>query len=121
LACPTRRSSDLENFFADIEQAAFSPASIVPGIGFSPDKMLLGRTCSYPDTHRHRIGPNYLQLPVNRPRAANVNTYAFDGAMAYEHSGDAPVYAPNTQGRPYSELTGPAEDGWEVDGELVRS
>src|SRR5690606_2327982 len=61
------------------------------------------------------------QLPVNRPRAANVNTYAFDGAMAYEHSGDAPVYAPNTQGRPYSELTGPAEDGWEVDGELVRS
>ncbi|MFD1718090.1 catalase [Georgenia deserti] len=110
-----------ENFFAEIEQAAFSPASIVPGIGFSPDKMLLGRTFSYPDTHRHRIGPNYLQLPVNRPRAANVNTYAFDGAMAYEHSGDAPVYAPNTQGRPYSELTGPAEDGWEVDGELVRS
>ena len=56
-----------ENFFAQIEQAAFEPSALVPGIGFSPDKMLLGRAFAYSDTHRHRIGPNYLQLPVNRP------------------------------------------------------
>ena len=52
-----------ENFFAQIEQAAFEPSALVPGIGFSPDKMLLGRAFAYADTHRHRIGPNYLQLP----------------------------------------------------------
>ncbi len=50
-----------ENFFAQIEQAAFEPSAVVPGIGFSPDKMLLGRAFAYSDTHRHRIGPNYLQ------------------------------------------------------------
>ena len=68
-----------ENFFAQIEQAAFEPSALVPGIGFSPDKMLLGRAFAYSDTHRHRIGPNYLQLPVNRPRV-EVNTYTQDGA-----------------------------------------
>ena len=57
-----------DNFFAQIEQAAFEPSALVPGIGFSPDKMLLGRAFAYSDTHRYRIGPNYLQLPVNRPR-----------------------------------------------------
>ena len=88
-----------DNFFAQIEQAAFEPSALVPGIGFSPDKMLLGRVFAYSDTHRYRIGPNYLQLPVNRPRV-DVNTYMFDGPMAYEHSGDAPVYAPNTPGAP---------------------
>ena len=56
-----------DNFFAQIEQAAFEPRAVVPGIGFSPDKMLLGRVFAYSDTHRYRIGPNYLQLPVNRP------------------------------------------------------
>ena len=56
-----------DNFFAQIEQAAFEPANMVPGIGPSPDKMLLGRMFSaIPDTHRYRIGPNYLQLPVNQ-------------------------------------------------------
>ncbi len=109
-----------DNFFAQIEQAAFEPSALVPGIGFSPDKMLLGRVFAYSDTHRYRIGPNYLQLPVNRPRV-DVNTYMFDGPMAFEHSGDAPVYAPNTQGRPYSDLTGPVEDGWDADGEMVRT
>ena len=68
-----------ENFFAEIEQAAFEPSALVPGIGFSPDKMLLGRAFAYADTHRHRIGPNYLQLPVNRPHV-EVNTYTQDGA-----------------------------------------
>ncbi|MDX6250122.1 MAG: catalase [Kribbellaceae bacterium] len=108
-----------ENFFAQIEQAAFEPSAVVPGIGFSPDKMLLGRVFAYADTHRYRIGPNYLQLPVNRPKVP-VNSYTFDGPMAYDHSGDAAVYAPNTQGRPYSDLTGPVEDSWEADGEFVR-
>ena len=109
-----------DNFFAQVEQAAFEPSALVPGIGLSPDKMLLGRTFAYSDTHRYRIGPNYLQLPVNRPRVP-VNTYTFDGAMTYEHSGDQPVYAPNSAGRPFSDLTGPVEDGWEADGPMVRS
>ena len=108
-----------ENFFAEIEQAAFEPSALVPGIGFSPDKMLLGRAFAYSDTHRHRIGPNYLQLPVNRPRAA-VNTYTQDGAMAYEHRSDDPVYAPNSFGRGYADEVGVAEDGWEADGAMVR-
>jgi catalase len=106
-----------DNFFAQIEQAAFEPSAVVPGIGFSPDKMLLGRVFAYADTHRYRIGPNYLQLPVNRPRNA-VNSYTFDGPMAYDHSGDLPVYAPNTAARPFSDLTGPVEDSWEAGGEF---
>jgi catalase len=109
-----------ENFFAQIEQAAFEPSALVPGIGFSPDKMLLGRAFAYSDTHRYRIGANYLQLPVNRPKT-EVDSYLFDGAMAYEHHGDAATYAPNTQGRAYSDLTGPVEDGWETDGEMMRT
>ena len=109
-----------ENFFAQIEQAAFEPSALVPGVGFSPDKMLLGRAFAYSDTHRYRIGANYLQLPVNRPKT-EVDSYLFDGAMAYEHHGDASTYAPNTQGRRYSDLTGPVEDGWETDGEMMRT
>ncbi|MGK2874331.1 MAG: catalase [Nocardioides sp.] len=108
-----------ENFFAQIEQAAFEPSALVPGIGFSPDKMLLGRAFAYSDTHRHRIGPNYLQLPVNRPEV-EVNTYTQDGAMAYEHRGDDPVYAPNSFGRGYADQVGEAEESWESDGAMVR-
>jgi catalase len=88
-----------ENFFAEIEQSAFEPANMIPGIEPSPDKMLIGRLFSYPDTHRHRIGTNYLQLPVNRPKAAAVNSYNKDGHMRYENRGD-PVYAPNSYGGP---------------------
>jgi len=109
-----------ENFFAQIEQAAFEPSALVPGIGFSPDKMLLGRAFAYADTHRYRVGPNYRQLPVNKPRV-EVNTYTFDGPMAYEHSGDAAMHAPNSQSRPYADRTGPVEDGWETDGAMVRA
>ncbi len=109
-----------ENFFAEIEQAAFEPSALVPGIGFSPDKMLLGRAFAYSDTHRYRIGPNYLQLPVNKPRVP-VNSYTFDGPMAYEHSGDEAKYAPNSEGRPYSDITGPVDDGWDADGEMMRT
>ncbi len=110
-----------DNFFAQIEQAAFEPSATVPGIGFSPDKMLLGRAFAYADTHRYRIGANYHQLPVNQPRAVtDHNTYTFDGAMAFQHSGDAPVYAPNSQGRGYADQVGEVEDGWEADGAMVR-
>ena len=83
--------------------------------------MLLGRVFAYSDTHRYRIGPNYLQLPVNQHRVADANTYTFDGPMAYEHTGDQPVYAPNSYGRGYSDETGPVEDRWETDGEMVRA
>lgn len=114
-------NKNAENFFAQIEQAAFEPSAIVPGIGFSPDKMLLGRTFAYSDTHRYRIGPNYLQLPVNKHRVEGAYTYQFDGPMAFEHTGDAPKYAPNSYGAPYSDEVGPVEEGWETDGEMVRS
>ena len=109
-----------ENFFAQIEQAAFSPGNTVPGIGLSPDKMLLGRAFAYNDAQRNRIGVNFNQLPVNRPRVP-VNTYQFDGHMTYHHSGAAPTYVPNSGGRAWADETGPVADGWEADGELVRS
>ena len=109
-----------ENFFAEIEQAAFSPGNTVPGIGLSPDKMLLGRAFAYNDAQRHRIGTNFHQLPVNRPKVP-VNTYMFDGNMTYEHSGNAPVYVPNSEGRSWADDTGKMDDGWEADGDMVRS
>lgn len=71
-----------DNFFAQVEQAAFCPANRVPGIEFSDDKMLTGRTFSYRDAQRYRIGPNFAQLPVNRPQTPPAN-YQQDGAMAF--------------------------------------
>ena len=108
------------NHFAQIEQAAFSPSNTVPGTGVSPDKMLLGRVFSYPDAHRHRIGTNFNQLPVNRP-VVPTNSYDKEGNMQFFHSGDAPVYAPNSYGRSYQDEQGPVDNGWEADGELVRA
>ncbi|HHX90416.1 MAG TPA: catalase [Paracoccus sp.] len=109
-----------ENFFAQIEQAAFSPGNTVPGIGLSPDKMLLGRAFAYNDAQRNRIGTNFHQLPVNQPKVP-VNTYMMDGQMAYHHTGNAPVYVPNSAGRAFADETGAMEDGWEADGAMVRS
>ena len=109
-----------ENYFAEIEQAAFEPANMVPGIGASPDKMLQGRLFSYPDTHRHRIGTNYLQLPVNQPKAAGVHSYNKDGAMRYLNPGD-PVYAPNSYGGPVADPALFADDTYEVTGEIMRT
>ncbi|GDY63122.1 hypothetical protein SAV14893_025150 [Streptomyces avermitilis] len=109
-----------EDYFIHIEQAAFEPSNLVPGIGPSPDKMLLGRLFSYPDTHRYRIGPNYAQLPPNRPHAP-VNSYAKDGPMRYVPSNAARPYAPNSYGGPaadYGQFGDPAS--WETAGELVR-
>ena len=110
-----------ENFFAQIEQAAFSPSNTVEGTGLSPDRMLLGRVFAYNDAARNRLGVNYEQLPVNRPTTPT-NQYTFDGQMAFEHSGSAPTYAPNSYGRDFATgyRTG-SEATWEADGELVRS
>ncbi|CAM3405100.1 catalase [Marinicrinis lubricantis] len=89
-----------ENYFAEVEQAAFSPANIVPGIGFSPDRMLQGRLFSYGDTQRYRLGVNYWQIPVNYPKnAANFCPYHRDGAMrVHPNVGDAAPYRPNSYG-----------------------
>ena len=89
-----------ENYFAEVEQSAFSPSNVVPGIGFSPDKMLQARLFSYPDAQRYRLGANYQQLPVNRPKSA-VNTYQRDGAMRFDgNNGRADNYEPNGFGGP---------------------
>jgi catalase len=110
-----------DNFFAQIEQAAFSPGNTVPGIGLSPDKMLLGRAFAYNDAQRNRIGTNFHQLPVNRPRNGASNSYMFDGQMAFEHSGNQAVYAPNSQGRPWADGGATLEESWATDGDMVRS
>ena len=109
-----------KNHFAQIEQAAFSPSNTVPGIGLSPDKMLLGRSFSYPDAQRNRIGTNFNQLPVNQPIVPR-NSYDKEGSMEFLHSEDAPVYAPNSYGRKYQNEQGPVDNGWEADGEMVRA
>jgi len=95
-----------ENYFAEIEQAAFSPSHLVPGIEPSPDKMLQGRLFSYPDTHRHRLGANYHQIPVNCPFRVRggVTNYHRDGFMnVTPNGGSRPNYEPNS-------FNGPKED-----------
>lgn len=85
------------NYFAEVEQLAFSPANMVPGIEPSPDKMLQGRLFSYNDTHRHRLGANYHQIPVNCPYRARVRNYQRDGPMMIEdNQKGAPNYFPNS-------------------------
>lgn len=85
-----------QNYFAEVEQAAFSPSNVVPGISFSPDKVLQARIFSYPDAHRYRIGANYQQLPVNQPKCP-VMHYQRDGAMALgDNGGNTPNYEPNS-------------------------
>lgn len=89
-----------DNYFAQIEQASFEPSNIVPGIGFSPDKMLQARIMSYADAHRYRIGVNYASLPVNKPHSP-VHTYHRDGSMRLDdNGGGAPNYEPNSFGGP---------------------
>lgn len=85
-----------DNYFQDVEQAAFAPAHVVDGIGYSPDKMLQGRLLSYPDAHRYRLGANYEQIPVNRCPFAT-NNYQRDGQMRVDgNGGSAPNYFPNS-------------------------
>ena len=89
-----------KNFHVQVEQAAFSPSNLVRGIGFSPDKMLLGRVFSYPDTQRHRLGANFEQLPPNRP-VADVNNYSHQGPAAMEFNDPSvPPYVPNSGNGP---------------------
>ena len=108
------------NYFAQIEQATFEPSNMVPGIGPSPDKMLLGRLFSYHDTHLHRVGTNAQLLPVNAPKSP-VHTYNRDGAMRAQNPGD-PVYAPNSYGGPAAAPEMFGEDpSWHVTGEILRS
>jgi catalase len=85
------------NYFAEVEQIAFDPAHMPPGILPSPDKMLQGRLFAYGDTHRHRLGPNHLQLPVNCPYKVSVKNYQRDGWMCFnDNQGGAPNYFPNS-------------------------
>ncbi|GAA4803024.1 catalase [Tomitella cavernea] len=109
------------DYHAQIEQAAFEPNNMVPGIGPSPDRMLLGRVFAYADAHRTRIGANYRQLPVNHPKNAPVHSYSKDGAMRYYNATD-PVYAPNSKGGPSADTARFGEPvAWPADGELTRT
>lgn len=93
-------SRNPDNYFAEVEQASFSPSNIVPGIGFSPDRMLQGRIFAYADAHRYRVGTHYEQLPVNRPRCP-VAHYHADGAMRFDAPGRTDAYyEPNSFGGP---------------------
>jgi catalase len=105
---------------SEIEQLAFQPNNLVPGIGPSPDRMLLARLFSYADAHRHRLGANYQQIPVNAPTCP-VRSYSKDGAMRMQKVSD-PVYAPNSYGGPAADTArygqGPT---WQADGAIMRS
>ncbi len=88
-----------DNYFADVEQAAFNPGNVVPGISFSPDKMLQGRLFSYGDAQRYRLGVNHFQIPVNAPRCP-VGNFHRDGAMRVDgNHGGTLHYEPNSYGR----------------------
>lgn len=87
-----------DNYFAEVEQVAMNPANVVPGVGFSPDRMLQGRLFSYGDTQRYRLGVNHHQIPVNAPRCPFHN-YHRDGAMRVDgNSGNGVTYEPNSFG-----------------------
>lgn len=102
------------NYFAEVEQAAFGPGNLVPGIAASMDKMLQARLFSYHDTHLHRLGPNYHLLPVNSPKHAPEASYQRDGAMRYDdNGGGGPNYWPNSLGGPAPEPTA-AEPAFQV-------
>ena len=110
---------NVEDYHAQIEQAAFEPNNIVPGTGLSPDKMLLARGFSYSDAHRARLGVNYKQIPVNEPHV-EVRAYSKDGAMRIRNATD-PVYTPNSMGGPEVDPKRAAEVHWASDGDMVRT
>ncbi len=110
-----------DNYFAEVEQAAFSPANFVPGIGPSPDKLLQGRLFSYHDTHVHRLGPNYHLLPVNAPKATKVSNYQRDGFMRFDgNGGPGPNYWPNSFGGPAPDASA-ADPALEIEGSARRT
>ncbi len=111
---------NLTDFHTEMEQAAFEPNNLVPGIGLSPDKMLLARGFSYADAHRARLGVNYKQIPVNTPQVP-VHSYSKDGVMRTVNVTD-PVYAPNSYGGPKADPSQTDQAGlWATDGDMVRS
>jgi len=88
------------NYFAEVEQAAFEPGNMPPGMGASPDKVLQARLLSYPDAHRYRIGINYAALPINKPHSS-VHSYHRDGQTRFDDNGGGGVnYEPNSFGGP---------------------
>ena len=89
-------------------------ANFVPGIGPSPDRMVLGRMFAYADSNRYRTGPNYLQLPINKP-INEVHSYNKDGPMRYHHNGNQPVYAPNSHGGLHRLLQRYRDPSWFVE------
>jgi catalase len=102
-----------DNYFAEVEQAAFDPGHFVPGIGPSPDKMLQGRLFAYGDAHRYRLGINHTQLPINGPRATKADNYGRDGLMRFDaHYEREKNYEPNS-------FEGPAQTGQPLYGSLV--
>ena len=108
------------NYFAEVEQAAFCPGNVVPGIAISPDKMLQARVFSYHDTHLHRLGPNYHLIPVNAPKGAPENSYQRDGFMRVDAGGGGgPNYYPNSFGGPAPDPTA-SEPPFEVTGPAGR-
>ncbi len=105
-----------DNYFADVEQAAFDPGNFVLGIGPSPDKMLQGRLFAYGDAHRYRLGINHTRLPVNCPHATEVANYGRDGAMCFDgNSGRSKNYEPNSFDGP-SQSDEPLYGALEADG-----
>lgn len=103
-----------DNYFQDVEQAAFAPAHVIDGIGYSPDKMLQGRLLSYPDAHRYRLGANYEQIPVNRCPFA-VRNYQRDGQMRIDGNGGSnPNYFPNSFDNVVADQSY-KEPAWELD------
>lgn len=85
-----------ENYFQDVEQSAFSPSSVVPGLGFSPDRMLQGRLFSYADAHRYRLGVNYHQIPVNQPVSGTLHYHRDGSGRVDGNGGSAHNYHPNS-------------------------
>jgi catalase len=108
-----------DNYHADVEQAALSPSNIVPGMGYSPDKMLQARLFAYHDAQLYRVGTNHQHLPVNRPRCPFHNQQR-DGAMAIANGGAAPNYDPVRADVPAAGGFGHGDAGWPVDGNAGR-
>ena len=108
------------NYFAEVEQSAFSPGNVVPGIAASPDKMLQARVVSYHDAHLHRLGPNYQLLPINAPKATAAATYQRDGTMRLDdNGGSGPNYWPNSMGGPAPDAS-VAEPPFDLEGQAAR-
>lgn len=108
------------NYFAEVEQAAFGPSNMIPGVGLSPDRMLQGRVFAYADAHRYRVGTNFQQLPVNAPLSP-VNSYQRDGAMRFgSNGGPLPNYEPNSYSSAPKQVPAYAEPALALSGSADR-